>query len=185
MESKRLIGCDEKNNPNDLNNRPSLSLLKNKVNLIGAEIGVRWGCNALRMLLNLDIKLLYLVDPYKPFPVLKGGLWMDGRQDICDEYLRIAEYNLEGFDNIVWVKEFSRDSLYMIDDNLDFVYIDGDHRYEAVKEDIELYLPKVRVGGMLCGHDFTSTESVRSGVLDMFGKTVSTEGDDWWIIKQK
>lgn len=40
------------------------------------------------------------------------------------------------------------------DESLDFVFLDADHSYQAVKKDIELWLPKVKVGGVLAGHDF-------------------------------
>lgn len=37
-----------------------------------------------------------------------------------------------------------------------FVFIDGDHAYEAVKKDFELWFPKVRVGGVMAFHDSTN-----------------------------
>jgi predicted O-methyltransferase YrrM len=41
------------------------------------------------------------------------------------------------------------------DDSLDAVFIDADHSYEAVKLDIQNWMPKVRKGGILAGHDYT------------------------------
>jgi hypothetical protein len=38
----------------------------------------------------------------------------------------------------------------------DLVYIDADHRYEAVKADIEAWLPKIKPGGILAGHDYSN-----------------------------
>jgi predicted O-methyltransferase YrrM len=45
------------------------------------------------------------------------------------------------------------------DSSLDGVFIDADHSYEAVKQDISNWMPKVRSGGILAGHDYTSTFS--------------------------
>ncbi len=38
--------------------------------------------------------------------------------------------------------------------SLDFAYIDAQHHFEAIREDIELWYPKIGRGGILSGHDF-------------------------------
>ncbi len=38
--------------------------------------------------------------------------------------------------------------------SLNFVFIDADHSYESVNADIEAWLPKVKPGGILAGHDY-------------------------------
>lgn len=40
------------------------------------------------------------------------------------------------------------------DESLDFVFIDGDHAYESIKEDILAWMPKIKNGGILAGHDY-------------------------------
>lgn len=47
-----------------------------------------------------------------------------------------------------------RASRVFADKSLDFVFIDGDHTYEGCKKDILAYLPKMKSGGVLAGHDF-------------------------------
>lgn len=38
--------------------------------------------------------------------------------------------------------------------SLDMVFIDADHSYAAVSRDIDAWLPKVRKGGIIAGHDY-------------------------------
>jgi hypothetical protein len=45
------------------------------------------------------------------------------------------------------------------------VYIDANHLYEAVTVDIKTWLPKVKIGGILGGHDF-NLQGVRDAVRD-------------------
>ena len=45
------------------------------------------------------------------------------------------------------------------DGSFDFVYIDGNHTYRGVKNDLEAYYPKVKTDGFICGHDFSNHES--------------------------
>ncbi len=39
------------------------------------------------------------------------------------------------------------------DNTADFIFIDADHRYESIKEDLDIWWPKLKVGGIICGHD--------------------------------
>ena len=56
------------------------------------------------------------------------------------------------------------------DSSLDGVFIDADHTYEAVKKDIQNWLPKVRKGGILAGHDYIHTWP---GVVQAVNESVS------------
>lgn len=66
------------------------------------------------------------------------------------------------------------------DNSLDFVFIDACHTYECVKEDIEHWLPKVKVGGILAGHDFHYS-SVSKAVIEKFGTVLYDQVGDCWV----
>ena len=62
------------------------------------------------------------------------------------------------------------------DESLDFVFIDGNHSYEFVFNDIKYWLPKVKIGAVLAGHDYSS-ESVSKAVSDNnLNNIISREG---------
>ena len=67
----------------------------------------------------------------------------------------------------------------------DFVYIDGLHTYDGVKNDIINYLPLVKKGGVIGGHDYTNQIEHLIGVYDavneMFGKPDKVFKDNSWI----
>lgn len=53
------------------------------------------------------------------------------------------------------------------DESLDFVFIDADHKYESVREDLEEWAKKVKVGGIVAGHDYyVFPYSKNRGVID-------------------
>jgi hypothetical protein len=72
------------------------------------------------------------------------------------------------------------------DASLDFVYLDACHEEASVAADIKAWLPKVKVGGVLCGHDFTREWfSVVRAVLEAQTKhdwDLQTRLPDWWVI---
>lgn len=57
------------------------------------------------------------------------------------------------------------------DGSLDAVFIDADHTYDAVKRDISNWMPKVRKGGILAGHDYVHTWP---GVVQAVNESISS-----------
>jgi len=147
--------------------------------LVGVEIGVHYGVHALSIMKNVpSIKKLYLVDPYGIEP--KDG------EPSAHRKLRRFE------DRISWIRKYSSDAACEIPDELDFVYIDGDHSYMGVWSDLVRYYRKVRIGGVIGGHDINLNEVlhaffdfIKYNDIDMFfvGISQANKNPDWWIVK--
>lgn len=67
------------------------------------------------------------------------------------------------------------------DDSLDFVFIDAAHDYDNVKADIIAWLPKIKKGGIISGHDYPHPP-VRQAVNELLTK-VGFIGACWWVVK--
>ncbi|MFM8220719.1 MAG: class I SAM-dependent methyltransferase, partial [Planctomycetaceae bacterium] len=69
---------------------------------------------------------------------------------------------------------------------VDVAYIDADHSYEAVKDDIAVWYPRVAVGGALCGHDYCpGWPGVRKAVDELVAQhrlTLTTYRDNSWMV---
>lgn len=149
---------------------------QNKKNLIGLEIGVHRGEHSYNMLRLLDIKRLFLVDPYLPS--------FKRNKHYAKAYSILRKWR----DKTRFIINKSEDASDIFNDNyFDFVYIDGDHGYKSVKRDIELYYQKVKKNGVLGGHDFCgSCPDVCRAVIeftDRKGLKFQSCDKDWWVIK--
>ncbi len=79
------------------------------------------------------------------------------------------------------------------DGELGFVYLDGNHGLDAIRSDISAWFPKVRIGGLVCGHDFftrydkdTNSDALTAvmELAEAIGVRVHTTWDtSWWFIK--
>lgn len=162
--------------------RPSAQQLINEKDLIIVEIGCSAGDNARVMLDNLDIKHLYLIDPFLYYnkDVAKYG-------NLDKDYKKI-NILLKKHKNVTLIKGFSDEVVDNTPSCLDYVYIDGNHSYEYVKKDINLYYPKVKKTGILAGHDFCGKQinDVCRAVYEFSSKKqkhLFGDVSDWWIIK--
>jgi len=120
--------------------------------LIIAEIGVREGQNTISMLLNMNIKMAYMIDSYEPYTDNLDDPQSQEYQDIW--YKNMFYYMRSFLDKVTFITKSSAFASQLFEDNFfDYVYIDANHSYPSVYEDINLWYQKVKEGGILAGHD--------------------------------
>lgn len=141
----------------------------NSLNLSGvwAEVGVQKGYFSHHILQGSNLKKLYSIDPWKKFDA--------NYVDIADtsnfrHYMnfiltKLLLFTFWGRSQIV--RATSTVAASDIQEELDFVYLDWRHHYEAVKEDISIWYPKITSWGVLSGHDY------------MDG--INSEGSIFWV----
>lgn len=127
--------------------------------LVGVEIGVSRGDSINTVTENCpNVSKIYGVDPYLPWKDVEGRM-IDGLElDMIktEAYLQHKYSPVKEKIEILEMKS-SEAVLRFDDESLDFIFIDGDHTYESVLEDLTLWYPKIKNGGLLMGHDFASS----------------------------
>jgi len=158
------------------------------------EVGVRQGENFLKMIKH-NPEDAVAVDLWR-----KDGLMShndkDYSQEQLDEQYKKFKGMVKGLKNVTIHRDYSKrvSGLYPYD-YFDLIYLDADHTYEGVTEDIEAWYPKVRIGGFLLGDDFvdrTTRTGVKFGVVSAvrdFAKKNNLEYFEfpkhkWGIIKK-
>lgn len=71
-------------------------------------------------------------------------------------------------------------------ESIDFLLIDGDHRYEGVKADINNWYPKIKIGGIIAGDDYDKVgvrKAIDEYVLTNNLTLYKIDGDNWLIKK--
>lgn len=163
--------------------KPDLSTLKsreyfgqwlNEQGLVGdgCEIGVLSGGNASNIMSQWNGRMIHLVDPWCK---IDPAIYKERQEWPVDVCMKECEKLRDRYpDRVMLHRMFSVDAApYFRDGFLDWVYLDGNHSYEAVTEDLNAWWPKVKSGGVFCGHDYR-TELVWPQHCD-----VKRAVDDW------
>lgn len=111
-----------------------------------------------------NIDLLTTIDPYKGYQDWNGEI----TQETVDRFMEVAKKNLKQYGKRV--KMLREGSVAVAgtfkDESVDFIFVDGDHSYDATLADCEAYYPKLKKGGIFCGHDYQTIESVKRSIDD-------------------
>lgn len=122
----------------------------------GVEVGVAAGVySEVIAKANPQMKLLG-IDPYAPLAGYKDYQ----RPATFEKFKAEARARLEPFSNYEFVQKTSMDAVKDFQDSsLDFVYIDANHQEPFITQDITEWYKKIKLGGILAGHDYSKPKS--------------------------
>ena len=147
--------------------RDDLAVLVHELDFkVGVEVGVQRGmyseiiCKA-----NPQMKV-YGVDPWRMYPTAKATETRTADatpQKDVDGWYQDTLRRMAIYPNYQIIKESSMMGVKKFEDNsIDFVYIDADHGYNFVMEDISEWYKKLRKGGIISGHDYYTIKEPRA-----------------------
>ncbi len=155
-----------------------------------AEVGV-WKGNTARNILstNPPIDEYWEIDQWNLLGDEHGHMGQSKMgMDLWDKlYLRNAE-DMRWFKPLRVVRAKSEDAAKLFYKGyFDFVFIDASHFKDDVKNDVKHWLPLVRKGGMLTGHDYGTSrhKGVKLAVDEIFGKRVIVFPNYIWGVEVK
>ncbi len=151
----------------------------------GVEIGV-YKAEYSEVLAKSGLEVFF-IDPWKLYDDYDNSRG----QKRLDQQFEHSQRVLAPYPNAKIIRKSSADSVEdFADESLDFVYIDGNHWFQYISEDICKWTKKLKPGGILCGHDyiFTFSRSKAGGchvhyVVDAYTKAMDIK--DWWVLGRK
>lgn len=119
---------------------------------VGAEIGTDNGRYTKWIFIKNKGVKIYCVDPYLAYDDYVES--HNREQEEIDQHFERAKQRLAEF-NVEFIRKTSMEAVKDFEDNsLDFVFIDGNHTFQYVVNDIAEWEKKVKIGGIVSGHDY-------------------------------
>lgn len=152
---------------------------------VGAEIGVDRG-EFSEKFAQAGLRF-YAIDPW-----LSYSDYEDSRgQAKLDSLFEHTKRVLAPYPKCTIIRKTSMEAVNDFSDrSLDFVYIDGNHQFKYVAEDISEWSKKVKVGGIISGHDYIYTNPrTQSGIVHVIyvlnAYTQAYKIDSWYLLGRK
>lgn len=164
--------------------------LVNKYNIKNmAEVGVARGHHSLHLLEAVPDLHLYSIDPWGYYLDEHENMVHQSLDEIDKLYETIVSFLKPFGGRSTILRHTSMRAAPLVKEQLDMVFIDADHSYKSVKEDLGIWWEKVRAGGIVSGHDYNHSAhpGVTKAVNEYFahkGIHVKQEiGHVWWVQK--
>lgn len=123
-------------------------------------------------------KTIHCIDPFLPGYDDNDGASKSDMIAVEKQFDEVVSF----YNNIKKIKMKSVDASKLFENNsIDVVYIDGEHTYNAVKDDIKYWLPKIKKNGIICGHDYQLTFSGTIKAVDENFKDIKIFPDTSWL----
>lgn len=153
----------------------------------GVEIGVWHGSFSELILNQSSLSVLYCVDPWQTFSREEYDDGANASQQEQDERYQFTVNRLSKFkDRSVIIRKTSKEAVAEFHDGeLDFIWIDGNHGYEYVKEDLNLWWPKMRVGALFSGDDYLFTPEGKTPVKDAVDEFMREINQKFYLTTQE
>lgn len=152
---------------------------------IGAWKGRSTVCMAVEIINSGKAIDFYTIDQWKYIPTTEQPVSSQEEFDIV--FLEFLD-NIEPVkNNIKVIKLSSEQASTLFDDNyFDFIFIDASHHYEDMKKDIQLWLPKIKNGRIISGHDyFTSVHpGVKQAVDELLPEAEKIKEQNVWFYQK-
>ncbi|WP_194848329.1 class I SAM-dependent methyltransferase [Candidatus Neptunochlamydia vexilliferae] len=148
------------------------------------EIGVFRGKNAQVLREQFPDAHLYLIDPWKPDPhYLQSGSAVSDLEETYAKAFRRVQTLFADDPKVTLIQKMSHEAAPLVPDNVDLVFIDANHAYEAIRQDILTWKEKVRPGGILSGHNYGRPRlpGVKQAVDELFGEEAFLGQDEVWF----
>lgn len=152
------------------------------------EVGVFRGKNAEVLREMFPKAHLYLVDPWKPtVEYLQSGSAVSQDPSIYEKGLRRVKQLFKTDPQVTILKKCSHEAFHDVPNFIDLVFIDANHAYPIVKQDILIWNHKVRQGGVLSGHNYGRKRlpGVKRAVDELFGNELFLGQDEVWAHIKK
>ena len=121
---------------------------------VAVEVGVLEGEYSEVLCVASPQMHVFSVDPWLYYPVHNHFR----RQHHHNRAYKAAVERLSKYPNNTIIKKASVDAAKDFqDESIDFVFIDGDHSFLGITQDLAAWIPKVKVGGIVAGHDFSDS----------------------------